>query len=146
MRANLFTEEQIAPCGMNCGACSAYLAFSHRVARKQGKISHCSGCRSRNKACAYLKGDCQKIADGQITFCYECADFPCTRLRHIDSRYRASYGTSLIRNLEEIRDIGMDQFLRNQTKNLRCQDCGDDVRSVHNKKCFSCDKVVSLKV
>ena len=145
MQANLFKQEQIAPCGMNCGVCSAYLAYSHSLPKKRGKITYCSGCRQRKKTCAYLKRDCQQLAEGKVSFCHECSEFPCTRLVHLDNRYQTEYGTSLIRNLEEIRSIGIESFLRNQTKSFRCQDCGDEAVSVHNKKCFACDTVVSLK-
>ncbi len=47
-------------------------------------------------------------------FCYDCADFPCDRLRHLDKRYRTRYGMSEIENLEYIRDHGIERFLENE--------------------------------
>ncbi len=141
----LFTPDLIAPCGMNCGLCSAYLAFSHNIPKKRGKITHCAGCRARPKMCAWLKGNCDQLATGKIQFCYECADFPCDRLSHIDHRYQTSYNTSFIRNLEEIRDHGMNVFLKNQTKRYMCRRCEVDVISVHKGKCYRCDTVKSWK-
>ncbi len=138
---SIFSPQQIAPCGMNCGACSAYLAFSHGIPRKRGAISHCSGCRARNKSCAYLKGACKRLSSGRVSFCYECREFPCQRLRSIDRRYRTIYGTSLIDNLVEIRDLGMGTFLKNQTDRYLCPKCGQAAVSIHNRKCFRCDRV-----
>jgi len=141
-RTRLFTPDQIAPCGMNCGACSGYLAWSHDIPRKRGKISHCSGCRARKKRCAYLKGACGHFSEGKISFCFECPDFPCDHLRKIDLRYRTTYDFSFIRNLEEIRDRGMTAFLRRQTEEYRCVRCGVGVISIHNRRCFSCERIV----
>ncbi len=44
-----FTEELIAPCGINCGVCSLYLAYSSGLPEKRGNIRHCVGCKPRNE-------------------------------------------------------------------------------------------------
>lgn len=141
--ASIFKPDQVAPCGMNCGACSAYLAFSNGIPKKRGAISHCSGCRARNKSCAYLKGSCKLLSSGRVTFCFECREFPCTRFRNIDRRYRTTYSTSLIANLVEIRDLGMASFLKNQSDRFLCRKCRQAAVSIHNKKCFHCDRVIA---
>ena len=48
---------------------------------------------------------------GQVKYCYECQEFPCRNLQHIDKRYRANYRMSMIENLEYIRDRGIAAFL-----------------------------------
>jgi len=136
--------ELVAPCGMDCSTCSAYLAFLNGIPRKRGRISHCRGCRPRNKQCAYLKGQCDLLPRNKIEFCFQCGRYPCERLRHLDQRYRASYGVSPIQNLEEIRARGIETFIRNQQKRHGCATCGGMI-SVHNKKCFVCDNVTSWK-
>jgi len=141
----LFTPEHIAPCGANCGLCSSYLAFTHEIPKKRGKISHCSGCRTRNKQCGYLKGQCPPLAKGAITFCYECRNYPCSHLQNLDRRYRTMYGVSFIGNLEEIRDAGLKVFLAHQSRSFLCQKCRQDVICVHNKKCYYCDRVTSWR-
>lgn len=145
MRLNLFTADQIAPCGMNCGVCSAYLAFSHNLKKARGKIWHCAGCRAREKKCAYLKGACGLLLKAEISFCYECPDFPCKRLQNIDRRYRTTYGTSFIQNLLNIKNHGLAAFLESQTKSFLCRRCRKNAVSVHNKKCFACDTVVNWR-
>ncbi len=137
-------EELIAPCGMNCALCSAYLAYSYQIPRRRGHIYHCQGCLPRNKRCAYLRKHCSALSSDSIRFCYECKGFPCTRLNHIDARYRKNYGISFIENLEMIRDNGIERFLEYQRAGHRCPECGDWI-SVHNKKCFRCDTITSWK-
>ncbi len=145
MSVNVFTQDQIAPCGMNCGVCSAFLAYSHGIQRKRGKISHCSGCRIRPKNCAYIKGQCQRLSKGRVTFCYECPVFPCKHLENIDRRYRTTYRISFIENLRQIQEVGLEVFLRKQTQRFLCRRCGKDVVSVHNRMCYTCDHVTDWK-
>ncbi len=134
----------IAPCGMHCAVCSLYLAQLNGISRKRGKIMHCIGCRPRNKQCSYIKGQCRLLKSNKIRFCFECPKFPCERLTKIDARYRTNYGMSFIGNLEEIQDKGITTFLRNQRKRFACPECGR-FTSVHNKKCFVCEKVTSWR-
>jgi len=139
-----FDKDLIAPCGMNCGICSAYLAYSRKIPRKKGKIIHCIGCRPRNKQCAFLKGYCTKLRDSKIGFCFECSDFPCYQLSRLDERYKKNFGMSMIENLKEIRSEGIQEFLKNQREKYRCPKCGG-VICIHNKKCFDCEKIESWK-
>jgi hypothetical protein len=130
-------EELIAPCGMNCAICSGYLAFRNDVKSKGIRMPYCSGCRARDKQCAFLKKKCHLLLSGQVQYCYECQDFPCERLRHIDKRYQALFRMSLIENLEYIREKGIRQFLEKEEEKWRCPECGA-VICCHNGICFSC--------
>ncbi len=132
-----FTRELVAPCGINCGVCKAYLAFSRGVPRERGKVTHCSGCRVRNKNCAFLKKHCEKIRKGKIEFCYECPDMPCSRLERIDARYRERYGMSFVDDLNDMKANGVEDFLSRQREKYRCHECGDVV-SVHDGICYKC--------
>ncbi len=137
MPTQKFTPELIAPCGMNCGICKAYLAYSRGVPYKKGEVTHCSGCLVRNKNCAFIKRDCPKEVGKLIRFCYECAEMPCKNLAKIDELYSARYGMSMVDNLKEIKAKGMDVFLKSQEEKYRCPSCGDVV-SVHDGKCYAC--------
>ncbi len=134
----------IAPCGMDCGICSGYLAYIHNIPKKRGKITHCRGCRARNKQCAFLKRDCTLLRENRIDFCFECDTFPCDRLGRIDERYKTKYGMSFIENLKFIKDKGIDNFLIKQNRNYECSRCGDTI-CIHNNKCYSCDTITSWK-
>ena len=128
----------IAPCGMNCGICSGYLAWSHSNRKQRGKIYHCTGCRPRDKKCAFLKRQCPSLLNRRIEFCFECSDFPCRRLQHLDERYRKNYKMSMIENLEEIRRGGIEAFLEAQQAKYRCARC-EGVVCVHSGRCYDCE-------
>ncbi|MBA3046117.1 MAG: DUF3795 domain-containing protein [Candidatus Thermoplasmatota archaeon] len=132
--------ELIAPCGMNCAICSAYLAMSRGHEKKKG-MSHCTGCRARNKNCSFIKKRCTGgLRQNKIRFCYECSDFPCENLRKIDARYRKNYDYSFIVALEFIRDNGMEPHLVHEEMRYKCPSCGD-VLCVHNGKCYKCQSI-----
>ena len=133
--------ELVAPCGMNCGVCKGYLAYSRNLPaeiRKARRTSYCAGCRPRGKLCAYIKGNCSKLRKQTIQFCYECEDFPCQRLQTIDRRYRTRYNTSLIDNLNQIKQFGIDEFLEKEEVKWRCSRCGGTI-SIHNSHCYDCE-------
>jgi hypothetical protein len=130
-------EILIAPCGMNCALCSSYLAMKVDLKKQGIQRSYCTGCRPRGKNCAFMKKACEKLGNGLIKYCHECADFPCRRLKGLDKRYRERYRMSMIENLEFIRDKGMAAFLKQQTKQWKCPECGG-VICCHNGLCFKC--------
>ncbi len=123
----------IAPCGMNCGICMAYL-------REKNK---CPSCRAAdtNKAVTVTRckiKNCEVIRKGKAKSCFGCDSFPCGSLKHLDKRYRTKYKMSMIDNLEFIGDNGIDEFLRRQAKKYKCPTCGGTV-CVHNGRCYECD-------
>lgn len=129
-----FDKSLIAPCGMNCGTCIAYL----RVKNK------CLGCRvySADKAVSVKRciiTSCDKLARTASKFCYDCETYPCKRLKQLDKRYRTKYKTSFIENLTIIKDEGIDNFLVFESERRTCSNCGS-VLSVHRDHCLVCLK------
>jgi hypothetical protein len=141
---NRIDEQLIAPCGMNCGVCSGYLALKNDVKSQGIRMAYCAGCRPRSKNCAFLKKRCNLLMYGRVQYCYECAEFPCRHLQHIDKRYRALFRMSMIENLEYIKRDGILKFLEKEAGKWRCPECGGVV-CCHNGICFSCG-VEKLKV
>ena len=124
----------IAPCGMNCAICLGYLREKNR----------CGGCRGDddNKpvycvSCVII--NCEKRQGKQYDFCFVCDLFPCARLKALDKRYRTKYAMSMLENLAQMRDEGMDAFLNAQRKKYTCQSCGGTV-CVHRGFCLKCKK------
>ncbi len=122
----------IAPCGMNCSICMAYL-------REKNK---CHGCRESNLNKPVTRTKCKiknctffKKSDAQ--FCFECSDFPCDKLKHLDKRYRTKYNMSMIENLENIQKLGITAFLENERTKWTCSKCGGTI-CVHKGCCYSC--------
>lgn len=138
---NPISEKLIAPCGINCAICSRYLAYKNNLRRSQ-----CIGCRPRNKKCTYLFEKCSEInnsATNERVFCYECEYYPCKHLDRIDTRYRGNYLISIKENLESIRQFGIRHFVEEQYEKHHCLRCGGLI-SIHNRKCFTCDRVTRL--
>ena len=131
-------EALIAPCGMNCGVCMAYIAMNIDLNRKGFRRTYCAGCRPRGKHCVFMKGKCDLMGEGRVRFCYECRDFPCHRLKALDKRYRTKYHLSMIENLNFIKEHGIERFLENQAEKWRCPDCGGAI-CCHNGLCLKCD-------
>lgn len=129
--------ELIAPCGMNCGVCSGYLSFKNDTRSKGIGKTYCTGCRPRGKNCAFMKKKCDLLGNGRVQYCYECGDFPCRRLKHLDERYRTLYHMSMIENLEYIQEHGITSFLEKEAQKWKCPDCGGTI-CCHNGICFTC--------
>ena len=130
-------EELIAPCGMNCGICMAYLRKERR----------CPGCRGddTSKSASHLKciiKNCEVIKTNKSGFCFECAEYPCRRLRQLDKRYRTKYAMSMIENLESIKKIGLVAFVEEEKERWRCLKCGGTI-CVHRGYCYSCGERVN---
>jgi rubrerythrin len=47
---------------------------------------------------------------------------------------------SMVENLRELKERGMEEFLRIQREKYKCPECGDIV-SVHDGKCYACGHV-----
>jgi hypothetical protein len=127
-----FKISQIAPCGMNCGTCMAYL-------REKNK---CPGCRviSGDKAvsvkrCIITK--CIYLEKTKSKFCYDCELYPCKRIKQLDKRYRTKYRTSFIENLSMIKEKGITYFLDFESRRRTCPNCGA-ILSVHRRYCLEC--------
>ena len=136
-------DQLVAPCGLNCCTCSKYLSYTHDLKRSQ-----CRGCRIEDRKCSYLFGKCSGIngslrGTASARFCFECDQYPCEQINRLDQRYRKSFGVSVKDNLEKIRTSGAAAFMEEQREKYSCSRCGW-VISIHNRKCFTCDKITRL--
>ena len=130
-------EKLIAPCGMNCKLCIAY-HFKEKDLNKNGfHKTYCDGCIPRGKNCTHMNNKCETIGKGMVRFCYECESFPCERLKSLDKRYRTKYHMSMIENLNDIKEYGMDKFLDDQKLKWKCPEC-HDIICCHNGLCLNC--------
>lgn len=124
----------IAPCGMNCSICMAYL-------RKKNK---CNGCRAVNtwnpktRLECRIK-NCQMLTSQGLTYCYQCQRYPCTVINNMDKRYKSRYGMSVVENMKAIKESGIDEFLKAENEKWRCGSCGG-VINVHHGTCSTCGK------
>lgn len=127
-----FNPELIAPCGIECRVCRAYLR----------ERDSCPGCRHDNEGKPKTRAQCQiKLCDHRpkkaLSFCFECNLFPCQRLEALDNRYRTRYHLSVIDNLEAIKSDGIRAFVREEPERWLCAECGS-ILCVHRRECPSC--------
>ena|SRR5437868_4795500 len=124
----------IAPCGMNCGLCRAFL-------RRRNK---CPGCRGddrgkpKTRVACRIK-NCKERRGVDRAFCSDCASFPCEQLQRLDKRYRINYGMSMIENLRMIAAEGLANFVEQEKPKWCCPGCGETI-CVHKALCLVCKR------
>ncbi|HOX34601.1 MAG TPA: DUF3795 domain-containing protein [Methanoregulaceae archaeon] len=125
---NPFRTTLVAPCGMDCAICMAFLREKNR----------CGGCYSANCSC---RRHCTIAACEHIRGRYRhgCGSFPCRRLKQLDKRYRTKYRMSMLDNLAAIREHGIRAFVRSERERWTCTACGGTI-NVHRHHCSSCGK------
>ncbi len=128
----------IAPCGMNCGICLAYLRSKNRCGgcrnENEHKSVHCDKCVIKN--CGFFKTT-------NSIFCYDCDHFPCARLKQLDKRYQLKYHMSMIENLQMIKQSGQESFVQTESIRWKCMKCGG-VLCVHRAYCLKCEEEKKL--
>ena len=131
-RLSEFDTLDIAPCGINCLACGAYLNAKSacpgcRAETQQHQRKSCQNCAK--KACAFAQG---------LSWCYECARFPCQKITAFDRVYRQRYGVSLVQNGLDAKG-DMAAFLVAQRLRYTCLACGGTINQ-HSNECSACGK------
>ncbi len=125
----------IAPCGIDCGRCAAYLR----------KRNPCPGCRAvdphmpKTRVQCRIK-NCERLAAGGFMYCAECDQMPCEYVAHLDKRYRTKYGTSVVENLLLIRKRGVIALVKSENTRWACPRCGA-MLCMHKPACLSCGYV-----
>ena len=131
-----FDEKLIAPCGINCGVCLAYLREKNKccgcLSPGTNKPSHCNKCSIKL---------CIEHDKAAFTYCYECHKFPCARIKSLDKRYVEKYRLGLILNSNLISKYGFEEFIKTENEKWKCKHCGE-VQCVHRSSCLKCGKEV----
>jgi hypothetical protein len=73
----------ITPCGMNCNICIAHLR----------EKNVCPGCTDKPTKKTCLNCKIRNCKDRTGKYCFNCSNFPCEKLSHLDKRYREKYGS-----------------------------------------------------
>jgi hypothetical protein len=121
----------IAPCGLNCRICRAYIR----------KKKACRGCRGddrfKSKTCAACPiKNCKKLAEGSLHYCIACDQFPCGPMNRLEKRYTSNYSVSPFDNLMQIKKCGAIAFVKNENVKWRCPQCGK-MLCMHKGQCES---------
>jgi hypothetical protein len=129
----------IAPCGLNCGLCRAYLRTK----------KPCPGCRggNSNKSDSLLNckiTNCGILRQNRLQYCYDCSKYPCKTITHLDLRYRTKYHVSPIENLTVIKTDGIQELLTREKRRWTCKKCGNTI-CMHKGHCIQCGAVFSVE-
>lgn len=87
-------QQMTSPCGLDCFNCIGYLANEDpsyipvianalNITVEQAEKAVCKGCRNQNGKIPFAPMKCNVypcIESKDISFCYECSDFPCDHL------------------------------------------------------------------
>ncbi len=126
--------DSIAPCGVICDLCLGFQRTKNQCVgcnSTGNKPYHCTVCSI--KFCAEKDGN-EKL------LCYECSKFPCRRIKDLNKRYVLKYGESLIENLQSVKELGGEQFIKNQKEKWKCNNCGLFL-CVHRAECVHCGNI-----
>jgi len=119
-----------APCGMNCMVCYKHCYHKKPCAgclnSDLGKPEHCRNCAIK---------DCS--SDKELSYCFECPDYPCKRIKNLEKSYNKRYHASLMENSEFVRQHGLEMFLEEQKEKYACPKCGGII-SIHDRECSEC--------
>ncbi len=116
MKEELIAYPSAAICGLYCENCPAF-------------GQECYGCLS-----SYVAEECRRCPNGfrlcvqehGVTRCFECPEFPCARLEDFTQTHIVNgikHHELVIENLREMRDKGIEQWLRRMDHETRCPTC-----------------------
>lgn len=114
----MIPDEQTAGiCGLFCGVCPIYPAQCHGC-HSDTLAAHCQVCPPGFRACAREHG---------VTWCFECAEFPCARLEgFLDAHWEngISHHAGVIASLERMKAVGVAAWVKEETAKAQCGHCG----------------------
>lgn len=128
---NKINDSLVAPCGVNCSTCMAYLRTKNKCngcnGNDENKPYHCTKCRIKF---------CDIRLENDYKYCYQC-EKKCQRIKQLDKRYIKNYNVSLLENLEQIKNMGIETFMEKEKEKWTCKNC-NGVICQHTKKCSHC--------
>ena len=112
----------VAPCGIDCGNCALHLsrhdsaAMDRLLARgiPREKLP-CDGCRNAEGDCPVIDEKCKTYAcvvEKDVDFCFECGDFPCSKLCPSSDRANVLPHNLKVFNLATIERKGVEGFVK----------------------------------
>ncbi len=130
-------------CGLYCGTCPSYIANRENNVAELEKRSRelnipvedtrCQGCQSDRvmSLCVDCHTGFRRCArEHEVTWCFECSDFPCERLRNFRDIHivdGVSHHARVIEDLQYMKEHGIEQWVAEQEKAGRCPHCGKNL-------------------
>ena len=134
------TIEELAPCGIFCGACPSFGAPCRGCSSDEPGQGGCNKQECPVRICCYQ--------NEKVSFCGECGQFPCAIIRekHIDARPgepACRYRHEIPENFATMKELGLDGYLARERRRWSCPDCGGRVHFFYYK-CSKCGKIVNV--
>ena len=146
-------SDLVGICGLYCGNCPYYLAYRRKDTAQLEKISkesgipiekiRCDGCLSRipsNHCISCKQGFRECAADHKVTWCFQCNDFPCKRLKdflNIHIVNGISHHAKVIEDLIFMKTQGIEKWIEIQRNISSCPNCGSHLYWFE-RKCTEC--------
>ena len=118
-----------APCGLdcfNCEICEENITeemkeqFASKIQKDPEEVA-CKGCRKEN-GCPHFKHGCETLMcvnDKGLEFCFECEDFPCSKLQPAkDGAARYPHNFKIF-NLCRMKAIGVEKWVKKESNLIR---------------------------
>ena len=88
-----------------------------------------------------LKKKCDLLLNKEVSFCFECPNYPCENLERITAKYKSQYSFeyNFIDNLRKIKNEGPSKVISELKKIHICDKCGE-ILCIHNGLCYNFDK------
>lgn len=115
-----------AYCGLFCESCPLYKETERFL---NGEIDEpdeiCRGCNSDTHGRWCSQCDIKACAKGKDhRFCFECAEYPCSRLKEFAENTDYPYHEEIYENLKYIKKHGPYRWEDQQKKRWSCHKCG----------------------
>ncbi|MDY7079577.1 MAG: DUF3795 domain-containing protein [Chloroflexota bacterium] len=132
-------------CGLYCGACPIYCMYkdrnTERLEQAAREVFHCQPDDIRCEGCRgpldhHWSPECRFLActrECGITFCHECADFPCDDL----SAFNADHRDIPLSDSRRLAEVGVEAWLAEQEARYRCSASGKPV-DIYSEACRAC--------
>ena len=91
---------RVPACGVFCGGCPVYVRTKKPCPGAETNKARCENCKTFHLCCQ----------SREITHCYECKTFPCSKFKGFAKRWM-KYGQDFIQNQKLLKEIGEEAFL-----------------------------------
>ncbi len=133
-------SNELAPCGVFCAACPSFKKSCYGCSSENRKQKRKSKWSCKIRKCCY-----EKI---KINYCGFCNCFPCDIINdkliksHEDDN-RFKYRHEIPENMERIKSIGVEEFIKLKRKDYSCGYCGG-FAYFYYYKCNQCGKEIDV--
>lgn len=92
---------RIPSCGVFCGGCPTYTRDRNPCPGAEINVKRCEGCKTFHLCCV----------EREISYCYECKEFPCKKFRDFSRRWM-KHGQNFVENQKLLKEVGPKKFLK----------------------------------